>query len=83
MLKSMALQENSWVRLASKLKISLEYQKVTHSKHRLHFDIQFVKPLTGVTHRAHEPDLLQLESNLTVDLWITPVKASKSTHEFS
>ena len=60
----------------------MKYQKVTQSKHSLNFDIQFVKPLVGVTHRVHEPDLLQLKSNQTVDLWITPLKASKSTHEF-
>jgi hypothetical protein len=37
----------------------------------------------GVTHRAHEPDRLEIEHHQAVDLWITPITTTENTHSFN
>jgi hypothetical protein len=36
----------------------------------------------GVTHRAHEPDRLEIASHQAVDLWTTPITTTENTHSF-
>ncbi len=35
-----------------------------------------------VTHRAHEPEMLEIESHQAVDLWITSITTTENTHRF-
>jgi hypothetical protein len=34
------------------------------------------------THRAHEPDRLEIERHQAVDLWITPITTTENTRRF-
>ena len=48
----------------------------------LRFDRQLYDAVIEVTHRAHEPEMLEIESHQAVDLWITPITTTENTHGF-
>jgi len=36
-----------------------------------------------VTHKAHEPEVLEIESHQAVDLWITSITTAENTTDFA
>jgi hypothetical protein len=48
----------------------------------LRFARQLNDAVIEVTHRAHEPDRLEIERHQAVDLWITPITTTENTHSF-